>query len=409
MDKVLEGVVVLDLTRMFSGPQASLFLAGLGAEGIKIDDPTGDPTAFAPPFAGPEGVSFERRTDTDMGLAYLKRQRGKKSTTLNLKSAEGHAIFMRMVKSADVVIENFSVGVSERLGIGWPVLREVNPRLVHCALTGYGSTGPDRKLKAYDLMVQAAAGLMSITGRPDTGPLKAGSPLSDAIAGTFAAFGVVSALLHRNRTGVGQSVDVSMADSLFALLFDEPIDCYDRLGMQYQQGNRIMRFSPFNAYATADGAITIGIALEAEWRALIAVMGQPGLADDPRFRDVAARIRHNEQIDAIVGAWTRTLPTAEVQRLLVAAGVPSSPVREARDVLAWEQLRAREMLAPLFNPLAGAVVDAAAPGFPIKFSATPAGYDTPAPKPGAHTHEVLTRLAGLTPTEIERLAEAGIV
>jgi formyl-CoA transferase len=408
--KVLEGVVVLDLTRFFSGPQASLFLAGLGAEVIKIDDPaTGDPTAFAPPFAGPEGVSFQRRGDTDMGIAYLKRARGKKSTTLNLKAEEGRAIFLKMVAQADVVIENFSVGVSERLGIGYETLKEVNPRIVHCTLTGYGATGPDRHLKAYDLMVQAAAGLMSITGRPETGPMKAGSPLSDAIAGTFAAMGVVSALFHRTQTGVGQSVDISMVDCLFALLFDEPLDCYARLGQTAQQGNRIMRFSPFNAYRTADGSITIGIALEAEWRALIELMGRPELARDPRFCDVAARIACNEDIDAIVAAWTGTLPTREVQRLLVAAGVPSSPVHDIDNVMRWEQLRARDMFAPLVNPLAGQVMDAAAPGFPIKFSGAAAGYDSPAPKPGAHTNEVLARLAGLSEADISRLRDARIV
>ncbi|MDQ6683933.1 MAG: CoA transferase [Pseudomonadota bacterium] len=410
MAKVLDGIVVLDLTRFFSGPQASLFLAALGAEVIKIDDPaTGDPTAFAPPFAGPDGVSFQRRSDVDMGLAYLKRARGKKSTTLNLKATEGRAVFLRMVAAADVVIENFSAGVADRLGIGYAELRQANPRIVYCALTGYGSTGPDRRLKAYDLMVQAAAGLMSITGRPETGPLKAGSPISDAIAGTFAAMGVVSALFHRDRTGEGQSVDVSMVDCLFALLFDEPLDCYERLGMEFQQGNRIMRFSPFNAYSTADGSITIGIAAEAEWRALIELMGRPELAGDPRFDCVASRVRHNGELDAIVGAWTQAQATAELQRRLVEAGVPSSPVRDIGDVLRWEQLHAREMLQPLVNPLAGQVVDAAAPGFPIKFSATPAGYDSPAPRPNAHTDEVLTRLAGLGASEIEKLRDAGVV
>src|SRR3954471_3410535 len=145
MKKILEGVVVLDLTRFFSGPQATLLLAGLGAEVIKIDDPaTGDPTAFAPPFAGPEGVSFKRQTDTDMGLAYLKRQRGKKSTTLNLKSPKGRELFLKMVAAADVVVENFSAGVAERLGIGYAQLRAANPKIVHCSITGYGATGPDR-------------------------------------------------------------------------------------------------------------------------------------------------------------------------------------------------------------------------------------------------------------------------
>jgi len=408
--QVLEGIIVLDLTRMFSGPQASLFLAALGAEVIKIDDPaTGDPTAFAPPFAGPNGVSFQRQSDVDMGVAYLKRARGKKSITINLKSDEGRAIFLRMVAAADVVIENFSAGVADRLGIGYAELRKANPRIVYCALTGYGSTGPDRHLKAYDLMVQAAAGLMSITGRPETGPMKAGSPLSDAIAGTFAAMGVVSALFYRTHSGEGQSVDVSMVDCLFALLFDEPLDCYERLGLDFQQGNRIMRFAPFNAYPTADGSITIGTALGSEWLALVGLMAMPELLCDARFSDVAARVRNNVELDRIVGDWTRTQTTAEVQQKLVTAGVPSSPVRDIDDVMRWEQLRAREMILPLVNPLSDRVVDAAAPGFPIKFSASPAGYASSAPVPGAHTDEVLGRLAGLTQSDIERLRDERVV
>src|SRR5688572_24090626 len=161
MQKILEGVVVLDLTRFFSGPQCTLLLAGMGAEVIKVDDPRGgDPLAFAPPWDGPEGVSLTRKSAKDMGLAYLKRQRGKKSVTLDLKSAEGRAIFLEMAKKADVVVENFRAGVSSRLGIDYAALSAVNPRIIHCALTGYGSTGPSKDDKAYDTMVQAAVGLM---------------------------------------------------------------------------------------------------------------------------------------------------------------------------------------------------------------------------------------------------------
>ena len=410
MRKILEGVVVLDLTRFFSGPQATLFLAGLGAEVIKVDDPrTGDPTAFAPPFAGPMGVAFTAQTDSDMGIAYLKRQRGKKSVTLNLKSPQGRELFLRMVAGADVVIENFSAGVADRLGIGYGQLRKANPRIVHCALTGYGSTGPDRQLKAYDLMVQAAVGMMSITGHPDAGPVKAGSPLSDAISGSFAAMGVVSALYHRNVTGEGQSVDVSMADCLFSLLFDEPLDCYGRLGLQFQQGNRIMRFSPFNAYRTSDGWITIGTATQAEWLQLLKVMAREGLAQDPRFADVSARLAHNALVDAEVGAWTAGLATDDAQRRLEAGGIASSPVRTIDDLLRWEQLRERGMLQPLVNPLDGAPVGVSAPGFPIKFSGARAGYDQPAPKPGEHTADVLARLAGVDAATLESLKQAGVV
>jgi formyl-CoA transferase len=402
--RILEGVVVLDLTRFFSGPQSTLYLAGMGAEVIKIDDPrTGDPTAFAPPFVGPQGVSFERQSDSDMGIAYLKRARGKKSATLNLKSAEGRDIFLRMVKNADVVVENFSAGVAQRLGIGYDALKDANPPIIYCSLTGYGSTGPDKHLKAYDLMVQAAVGLMSITGQPGTQPTKAGSPVSDAIAGVFAAMGIISALLHRERTGEGQSVDVSMADCLFSLIFDEPLDCYERLGLAHQQGNRIMRFSPFNTYKSADGWVTIGAATNDDWLSLLEVMGRGDPKDDPQMMSIGWRLANNALVDDVVARWASHIETAHIEALLASAKIPCSPVRTIDDVLQWDQIIAREMAVPLWNPLSCSVMLASGSGFPIKFGQTRGSFDQPAPLPGAHSDEVLARLAGLTASDLEAL------
>jgi formyl-CoA transferase len=408
--RILDGVVVLDLTRFFSGPQCTLFLAGMGAEVIKIDDPeTGDPTAFAPPFAGPQGVAFSRQTEQDMGIAYLKRARGKKSATLNLKSAEGRDVILRMVQNADVVVDNFSAGVAERLGVGYAALKEANPRIVYCSLTGYGSTGPDRNLKAYDLMVQAAVGLMSITGQPGSAPTKTGSPMSDAIAGVFAALGIVSALLHRDRTGEGQSIDVSMADCLFSLIFDEPLDCYSALGLQPQQGNRIMRFSPFNAYRASDGWVTLGAATHGDWLALLEVMGRSDLRDDPDMMSVGWRLANNEQVDQVVAQWTLGLPTAEIEARLAKAKLACSPVRGIHDVLQWDQMVERQMAVPLWNPMSESTMTASGSGFPIKFSGTRADYDRPAPLPGEHSDEVLTRLAGLSGQQITALRAARVV
>lgn len=409
MKKILSGTVVLDLTRFFSGPQATLLLAGLGAEVIKIDDPrTGDPSAFSPPLAGPSGVSFHRQSDLDMGIAYLKRTRGKKSVALDLKSDTGHRVFMDMVKSADVIVDNFSAGVAHRLGVDYESLVAVNPSIISCSLTGYGSTGTDRNLKAYDLMVQAAVGLMSLTGHEDGPPVKAGSPLSDAISGVFAASGILAALLHKHRTGQGQAVDVSMADCLFALMFDEPIDCYDQLGLQHRQGNRIMRFSPFNAYASKDGWVTLGAASNADWEALLTTMQRVDLLDDPNMMSLAWRLSNNAQVDAVVAAWTATLTTAEIVQHLSNSHIPCSPVRTIDEVLSWQQLHERDMIQPLWNPMTRTDVAAHGPGFPIKFSRTPAAYDAPAPLPGEHSSELLARMAGLSMHDIFRLAEQGI-
>ena len=411
MNTLLDGVVVLDLTRFFSGPQCTLLLAGMGAEVIKIDDPrSGDPTAFAPPFAGPAGVSFERQTDQDMGLAYLKRQRGKKSITLDLKSSDGIAVFLDLVKTADVVVDNFSSGVTARLGIDYAALAQVNPAIVCCSLTGYGQTGPDQDAKAYDLMVQAAVGLVGLSGTPDGPPAKAATAMSDAIAGVFAATAIVSALFHRQKSGQGQAIDVSMADCLFSLIFDEPIDCYRQLGVQPRQGNRIMRFSPFNVYRTRDGWVAIGTATTPEWQSLLRAMGQDDLPKTrPEFLDTSWRISNNAQVDAVVDAWLCDLTSAEVIDHLGQAGVPCSLVRSIDDVLAWDQLRAREMIVALTNPLSGATVGAGAPGFPIKFSRTPASYDVPAPIPGSDTDAILAQRAGLSAERIRQLREDGVI
>jgi len=410
MEKILAGTVVLDLTRFFSGPQATLFLAGMGAEVIKIDDPvTGDPTTQSPPFAGPEGVSFQRQTPVDMGLAYLKRARGKKSVGLNLKAPEGLAAFMQLVRSADVVIDNFSAGVAHRLGIDYESLRAVNPKIIYCSLTGYGSTGPDQHLKAYDLMIQAAVGMMSITGQPEAPPTKAGSPISDAIAGTFAVTGILAALLHRNRTGVGQAVDVSMADCLFTLMFDEPFDCYESLSLPQRQGNRIMRFSPFNSYPTQNGWVVVGAATQDDWNALLRVIEREDLLDDPQMSSIGWRLANNAAVDEVVSHWTRTLESTEVLQRLNAVKVPCSPVRTMNDVMEWRQLQEREMMTPLWNPLAQTLVNAKGPGFPIKFSNSAAAYDRPAPLPAEHSREVLMGRGGLSEEDVEELIGRGIV
>ena len=410
MKKILDGIVVLDLTRFFSGPQCTLLLAGMGAEVIKIDDPkTGDPTAFAPPFDGPHGIGFERRSDQDMGLAYLKRARGKKSVTLDLKSPRGHDIFLQMVAKADVVVENFRAGVAHRLGIDYEALRAVNPAIIYCALTGYGSTGPAKDDKAYDLMVQAAVGLMSMTGQPGEPPVKTASALSDAISGVFAANGVVAALLHRERSGEGQAIDVGMADCLFSLIFDEPVDCYEGLNLAARQGNRIMRFSPFNIFRTSDGWVAIGTATHEEWLALLDAMGRGDLRDDKDMMQIGWRIVNNAAVDALVTAWTVPRSKDEIVAALKLAGVACSPVRSSEEVMRWPQLLERDMIVRMINPLTGTAAAAAAPGFPIKFSRTPASHDAPAPLPGAHSEEIFARFANLSAAQVRDLKRDGII
>ncbi len=389
MSGPLEGVVVLDLTRFLSGPHATLLLSGLGAEVIKIDDPAGgDPSAGAPPLVGPAGVSFARQSADDYGIAYLKRARGKKSVFLDLKDPAGRAQFLELAKDADVVIENFRPGVAARLGVDFSVLGNLNKKIIYCGLSGYGATGPDRDLKAYDLMAQAAAGLMSITGEADGPPTKAGTPLSDMIAGTYAALGIVSALHERSRSGLGQAIDVSMVDCLFSMIMDEPLDCYAGLGLARRQGNRIMRFSPFNTYRAADGWVAIGAATDQEWKALLAAIDRKDLLGNPDFMDVGWRIAHNEEVDLLVVRFTEKRPIAEILAILCAHDVPCSPVRTPEEAIAWPHLRERGMVQPLRRP-DGSATQVAAAALPLKFSRSSASLEAPAPVPGAHTAEVL--------------------
>lgn len=402
---VLAGTLVIDLTRFLSGPHCTLLLAGLGAEVIKIDDPqAGDPAYAAPPYVGPHGVSLERRTDRDVGINYLKRARGKRSVALNLKSPEGLKLFFGLVERADVLVENFRPGVAERLGIGYAALSARNPRLVYCALSGFGATGPERDAKAYDLMTQAAVGLMSVTGPPDGGPAKTGTQLSDTIAGTHAALGVVSALLERSRSGQGQMIDVSMADCLFSMMMDEPLDCYPALGLAPRQGNRIMRFSPFNTYAARDGWVAIGAVSRDDWHGILSAIGRDDLKGNADMNRTEWRIARNEEVDALIDPWARERPVAAIVEALSRFDVPCAPVRTPREAIEWPQLRARGMVQPL-ETVEGDDTGVAAAGFPLKFSRSHAAHDAPAPAPGRDTAAVL----GLTEEELRALRARGIV
>jgi crotonobetainyl-CoA:carnitine CoA-transferase CaiB-like acyl-CoA transferase len=408
--RILEGVRVLDLTQFFSGPQSTLFLAGLGAEVIRIDSPaTAETVAVAPPYAGSHGVTMERQSPDDLNLNYLKRARGKKAVCIDLKQAAGVELFMALVEKSDVVVENFSVGVTERLGVDYGAVAARNPRAVYCSLTGYGSTGPDKDLKAYDVTVQAAAGLMSVTGLPGQPPMKAGTALSDAIAGTFAMSGVVAALYDREKTGAGQFVDVSMVDCLFSLLHDDPIDWYERLGVPVRQGNRILRFSPVNTYHTRDGWAVLGAATTAQWHGMLNAVGRADLIDDPDWGRVEWRLANNSEVDALVQSWAETVDTAQAVSDVRASGGIAAAIHGPDELAVWPQLRERAMYGDLEHPVLGTLSGVGAPGFPLKFSGAETGYHSPAPLPRGNTDEIFGELLALDEDEIKQLREDGII
>ncbi|MDC1001797.1 CoA transferase [Alphaproteobacteria bacterium] len=386
----LSGIKVLDLTRYLSGPQTTLFLGALGAEVLKIDNPhQGDPVRNSPPFFGKDGVSMSKASPLDIGIAYLKRARSKKSIELDLKSEDGISTFMRLAEKADVIVENFRVGVTKRLKIDYEQLKSKNPKIIYCSITGFGATGPDASKKAFDATVQAASGLMSITGEPDGLPMKIGSSMADTIAGTFAFSGILASLFRREKTGLGEYIDVSMTDCLISLLYDEPWDCFAALGLKKRQGNRIMRFSPFNCYAGKDGTVVLGAASEKDWISILRMIGQADLQYDDKFSSISKRIENNSEIDTIIGIWTSTRSVDEIARLCENYEIPCHPVNDIAQIADWKQIADREILTPLPHPYFTNMKGPLAANFPIKFSGSKVTLDNPAPKPNEHFKEIM--------------------
>ena len=386
----LSGIKVLDLTRYLSGPQTTLFLGALGAEVLKIDDPhQGDPVRNSPPFFGKDGVSMSKASPLDIGIAYLKRARSKKSIELDLKSEDGINTFMRLAEKADVIVENFRVGVTKRLKIDYEQLKSKNPKIIYCSITGFGATGPDAAKKAFDATIQAASGLMSITGEPDGLPMKIGSSMADTIAGTFAFSGILASLFRREKTGLGEYIDVSMTDCLISLLYDEPWDCFGALGLKKRQGNRIMRFSPFNCYAGEDGTVVLGAASEKDWISILKMIGQTDLQYEDKFSSISKRIENNSEIDTIISIWTSTRSVDEIARLCENYEIPCHPVNDIAQIANWKQIADREILTPLPHPYFTNMKGPLAANFPIKFSGSKITLDNPAPKPNEHFKEIM--------------------
>ncbi len=410
--RLLDGLLVLDLTLFLSGPFATQILAGLGARVIKVEQPgLGDPIRGTPPYYGKRGIHSARREGDDLSLSVLKRNRNKESITLNLKTEAGRAILHDLARQADVLVENFAPGVATRLGIGEAALRAINERLIYCSISGFGQEGPYRGLPAYDIVVQAMSGLMISTGEPDGPPTRNGPSFADLTAGLYGTIGILAALHQRSQepTGQGQWVDVAMLDSLFSLVFDEALDVQIARGESPRTGKRRPRLTPFGVYEAADGFIAICAVTDAQVAALFRTMGQPELAGDPRYATLEARVERSAAVDALVEAWTRPRERADLWRALEAAHIPAGPVAEIPELLADPQLRERAMIAPLPHPTLGPTPDAVAADLPIKFSRADAAFDRPAPTLGADNARVYGELLGLTGERLAALQEQGII
>jgi crotonobetainyl-CoA:carnitine CoA-transferase CaiB-like acyl-CoA transferase len=391
----LEGVTVLDLTRALSGPYATLLLAGLGARVIKIEEPGfGDVARGNVPYLGRDGVSRLPAHDDDVSVPFLDRNRGKLGVTLNLKHPDAIGVFDDLVARADVVVENFSPGVADRLGVGYAHAAEMNPSIVYASISGFGSAATADDGKAYDLVTQALSGITLTAGTPDDGPARVGLPVGDLIAPLYSVMGVLAALLRARETGRGQHVDVSMLGALTSLVAVEPWDAYAAVGMQPRTGNFLNRLAPFGIFEALDGQVAICAANDRFFVRLPAAIGQPELLEDERFNRRAQRAANADDVHAIIGEWTRSRSIAEISKIMAAADIPVAPVRAPHDAIRDPRVRERSETVPLAHPVYGEQGDLIGSGIPIVFSADPAGFDSAAPLSGQHNQDVYADLLG---------------
>jgi formyl-CoA transferase len=392
----LDGVRVLDLTRVVAGPYCSMFLGDLGAEVVKVEQPgLGDDTrGWGPPFAGGESAY------------YLCINRNKKSLTLDLKSKRAVELLRQLVKSADVIIENFRPGTMERLGLGEKELRALNPRLIFASLTGFGADGPMSDWPGYDLIVQAWGGLMSITGTPDGEPVKVGVAIIDLVAGLMLGKAITAALFAREKIGVGQRIDTSLLEAEVASLINVGSNYLIGGKVPTRWGNAHPNIVPYQNFKTADGYLVIGVASEVIWKRFCQAIGRPDLTDDRRFADNSKRVENRAELISLLSelflkrnneAWFKGLTDAEV---------PCAPVQSIDQVFQAPQVLHRDMLVEVEHPTAGKVRMA---GMPVKFSLTPASVRMPPPLLGEHNSEILKNWLGMNAEAIEELKREKII
>jgi formyl-CoA transferase len=397
MSKALDGIRIIDMTHNQAGPACTQILAFLGAEVIKLEEPTGGDIA--------------RRNMRDKpgdSLFFLVLNANKKSLTLNLKTDEGKALFRRVVAQSDVLVENFGPGALDRLGLGYAALAELNPRLVYATIKGFGTYGPLANYKSFEPIAQAMGGAMSVTGFPENPPTYVFPAIGDSGTGMHMAIGILAALQQRHATGRGQHVEVSMQDAVVNLVRVSLRD-HQRFGHPMPRtGNQLGRNVPGTTYPCAPGGPNDYVYIYAQpqmWPAVVAVLGRPELAEDERFKTVEARWEHRAALNAIVEDWTRQRTKQEVMRLMGEAGVPCGACQDTGEVLADPHLRAREMIVDIDYPGRGTYQTV---GCPVKLSDSPAEVTRP-PLLGEHSGELLAALCGLGAEELQRLRDGGVV
>ena len=395
MDSLLEGVRILDLTRVLAGPYASMVLADLGAEVIKVELPSsGDESRGFGPFQNGESAYF------------TSVNRGKKSVTIDLRQERGRDLALGLAETCDVLVENFRPGSMERFGLGYETVHAKYPQLVYASISGFGQTGPYAQRPAYDVLIQAMGGIASITGEPNSPPVRVGSSIADLSAALFGAVGILAALQRASRTGEGQQIDISMLDCQVALL-ENALARYAVSGEVPQPlGSRHPAITPFQFFAVSDGHIVLAAGNDGLWRKLCTALGLLDLIEDSRFADNALRTENHAALEPLLAEVLADKTVAEWSEVLVQAGVPSGPLCDVGEVFNDEQIAAREMIVEIDHPIAGRQ---AMPNSPLKFSQTPIQLQRPAPLLGQHTEEVLRDMLDLGTDEITGLRADGVI
>jgi crotonobetainyl-CoA:carnitine CoA-transferase CaiB-like acyl-CoA transferase len=375
MTYALDGVKVLDLSRVLAGPFCGMLLGDMGADVLKIEEPEGgDESRTWPPFMAGEASG------------YLSMNRNKRNITLNLKTSEAQDILKKLVARADVLIENFRTGTMESFGLGYDVLQPINPRLIYCAVSVFGRSGPYKDKAGYEALMQAFSGVMSITGEPDGPPLRCGVSFLDLGTGMMAAYGVMNALFHRERTGQGQKLEVSLFETALSLMSYHAVGYLLEGQVPQRQGSGHPMIVPYQVFQTQDGEIFIVGSNQRLWIRLCQMLGREDLLQDPRFASNKERVKHRHVLVPILQGETQKFPTTVLNELLDKAGVPCAPVNTLDNVLTDPQTRAREMIVDIPHPL---IPDLRLLGLPIKLSKTPGDVRLPPPLKGQHTEEVL--------------------
>jgi crotonobetainyl-CoA:carnitine CoA-transferase CaiB-like acyl-CoA transferase len=397
MVKPLDDVRVLDLTHIYNGPYGTLMLALMGAEVIKVE----------PPQTGENVRRIFKIRGSEESYPYIMLNSNKKGITLNLKTERGKELFKELAKQSDIVVENFAVGVLDKLGLGYDVLRQLHPGLIYASSSGFGRSGPYSEYPAYDPIIQAMVGIMSVTGFPENPPVKAGPPVLDIMGGIHLCAGILAALHMRDRTGEGTIVETSLYDAAIGPLISQ-FSSYLVNGVTGRWGNtapgRIL--SPYNCYKAKDGYVLLLVADDIKWRAFCRAIDRDDLIDDARFAKIAGRAKHYDELDTIVGEWVSQRSRREVIEILAGADVTCGIVQEVPEVLQDLHLRARGTLQDITHPTVGKVTVV---GSPVRFADEPPTIDSPSPTLGQHNDLIYGKLLGLPAREIASLKEEGVI